>query len=179
MRIGVVADNHRLIDPALAPLLTGVDEIWHAGDLVTPEILAALRSLAPVIAVRGNNDVSKELRTLPENELLEREGWRILLRHIVGKPGRVDREARDVIARFEPHVAVMGHSHMPQAEQSDGPIFLNPGSCGPRRFSLPRTAAVMELDASTLRFVVTDLDSNEVVLDRSFMKASTQLDLLS
>jgi putative phosphoesterase len=168
MRVGVVADNHRLIDPALAPLLRGVDEIWHAGDLVAPDIIDALRALAPVRVVRGNNDVTGVLRELPEQLLLEREGTRVLLRHIVGKPHRLDREALKSVTALRPDVVVMGHTHVPMAEASDGRVFLNPGSCGPRRFSLPRSAAVMDLEPSRLRFVVTDLDSGSELLDRTF-----------
>src|SRR6185312_4802248 len=98
MLVGVVSDNHRLIDPALPELLAGVEEIWHAGDLVTADILSTLQKIAPVRVVRGNNDISPELRQLPAQDVFERDDLRILLRHIVGPPGRVEREARQAIA---------------------------------------------------------------------------------
>lgn len=165
MLIGVVSDNHRLIDPALPSVLAGVEEIWHAGDLVTSEILPALKAIAPVRVVRGNNDLSRDL---PEQDVFEREGWRILLRHIVGPPGKVEREARETIAREKPDVLVMGHSHKPLAESAGGVIYLNPGSCGPRRFSLPRTAARLQITRDKLVFTVVDLDSRKTVLERQF-----------
>jgi putative phosphoesterase len=168
MRIGVLADNHRLIDPALPALLAGVDEIWHAGDMVTPDILGVLGSLAPVQAVRGNNDVGPAFADLPEELILERSGVRVLIRHIVGPAARIDREARASIARQTPQVVVMGHSHRPRVEIAAGVVYLNPGSCGPRRFSLPRSAGILELTPSSLRFTVIDLDGGHALIDTSF-----------
>lgn len=168
MRIGLVSDNHRLIDPALPDVLRGVDEIWHAGDLVTPDILPALRALAPVLAVRGNNDVGPAFAALPEELHFEREGVPVLLRHIVGRPERLDRAARRSIEAHRPRLVVMGHSHRPLAQEHEGTIFLNPGSCGPRRFSLSRTAATLDLTRGEARVVIADLDSREVLLERSF-----------
>ncbi len=163
MRIGVVSDNHRLIDPALGGILAGVDEIWHAGDLVTGDILPALKRIAPVVAVRGNNDVVDEVAELPDEHLIVREGVRILIRHIVGLPPRLDREARKSIERQRPAIVVMGHSHQPAATQEGGILYLNPGSCGPRRFSLPRAAARLELTPVTARVVVFELGGGELV----------------
>ena len=168
MLIGIVSDNHRLIDPALAAVLAGVQEIWHAGDLVTFDILPVLKRWAPVVAVRGNNDLSPELRDLPDEQVVTREGHRVLLRHIVGPPAHVDRSARQSIARVRPALVVMGHSHRPLAEASEGVVYLNPGSCGPRRFSLPRAAARLELTSTSARFAVVDLESRRPILEREF-----------
>ncbi len=165
MRVGVVADNHGFVDRALATMLRGMDEIWHAGDLVTADILDALRMTAPVHAVRGNNDIQGAVRALPEELLLERLGVRVLLRHIVGPPGKVDALAGLSISRLSPHVVIMGHSHKPLAVAAGGVVYLNPGSCGPRRFSLPRTAATLELTQTQVRFRVVDLDTLEMLGD--------------
>jgi putative phosphoesterase len=170
MLIGVISDNHRLIDPALPDVLRGVAEIWHAGDLVSPEILAAMERIAPVVAVRGNNDVAPGVRALPEERTIVRDGIRVLIRHIVGLPPRVERTARDAIVQAAPHIVVMGHSHRPASEMHDGVLYLNPGSCGPRRFSLPRTAARLQLDAGDASVTVVDLDSGQE-LERRFRLA--------
>jgi putative phosphoesterase len=168
MLVGVVSDSHRVIDPALPGLLRGVDEIWHAGDLVTPDILDALRSIAPVVAVRGNNDVAAVVRDLPAERSLLREGHRILLRHIVGPPGRVETAARRSILRESPAIVVMGHSHQPLAEKAGEVVYLNPGSCGPRRFSLPRTAATLRLTRGEAHFVITDLLTQKPIQEARF-----------
>lgn len=157
MLIGVLSDNHRLVDPALPELFHGVSEIWHAGDLVSPEILDTLQTIAPVRAVRGNNDVAPVVRDLPEDAVLVREEHRVLLRHIVGTPGHVEAAARRVISCERPDIVVMGHSHKPLAERAGEIVYLNPGSCGPRRFSLPRAAATLRLTPDAALFVVTDL----------------------
>jgi hypothetical protein len=167
MRLGLVADNHGLVDPALRPLLEGVDEILHAGDLVTTDILQQLRKLAPVQAVRGNNDVAAGLDVLPEELLLERAGLRLLVRHIVGRPGRLDGAAQRAIRRQRPRIVVAGHSHRPLVEESEGVLFVNPGSCGPRRFKLPRCAGVLEFTADSIRVRVVDLDDGTRLADRT------------
>lgn len=170
MRLGLVADNHALVDPALASVLAGVDEILHAGDLVTPEILQQLRAVAPIRAVRGNNDLGPAFDELPEELRLERAGLRLLVRHIVGRPERLEAVARRSIAEFRPHVVVAGHSHQPLAERSGGIVFVNPGSCGPRRFLLPRCAGTLEIAADSIAVRIVDLDDGSVRIERSFRR---------
>lgn len=170
MRIGIVSDNHALVDPALPSLLAGVDRIVHAGDLVTRDILPSLASIAPVEAVRGNNDVGPAFDYLPLERVLELDGVRILVRHVVGRPGRLDADAKRSITRAAPRIVIAGHSHRVLAEESDGVVYLNPGSCGPRRFRLPRTAGILDLSVDSIRFLAADLDTRGVVLDRRFSR---------
>jgi hypothetical protein len=164
--IGVISDNHGLIDPELLAVLAGVEEIWHAGDFVTPDILPVLKQIAPVFAVRGNNDHAAALHDLPEELLLERQGHRVLLRHIVGRPPKIEPAARKAVQRERATIVVMGHSHRPDATFHGGVLYLNPGSCGPRRFSLPRTAARLELGRNAVTFTVVNLDTREAMAHR-------------
>jgi putative phosphoesterase len=128
--VGVISDTHGLLRPEALRALRGSDRILHAGDIGGPAILAALRALAPVTAVRGNNDRDGWARTLPETRVVRLEGVAIYLLHDVHQ---LDVEP----GRFA--VVVAGHSHQPRIERRDGVLFFNPGSAGPRRFSLPIT----------------------------------------
>ena len=140
MRLGLVADLHGRFDPLLPKVLAGVDRILLAGDIVEDELLGRLASLAPLDAVRGNNDTSPSLLALPEFLLVEAAGLRILMAH-----DRRDRRLAREMARHQPHVLIVGHSHRPLVER-DGPcLIVNPGSAGPKRFSLPRTAGTLTL----------------------------------
>jgi uncharacterized protein len=157
MRVGLVADSHGLSDPKLPGLLAGCELILHAGDLVKPAVLRELEALAPVRAVRGNNDVDPAFGRLPETAILPLGRFTALLVHDLGPPARPHPPLRRLLARERPHVVVHGHSHRPGSTVVNGTLFLNPGSAGPRRFSLPRTAALLEVDDAALVFALFDL----------------------
>jgi len=133
-RIGVISDTHGLLRPEAIRALRGVDRIIHAGDVGSPEVLAGLRALAPVTVVRGNNDRGAWARALHETVTLRVAGARIHVLHDV-KELALD----PVGARVD--VVIAGHSHTPTLATRDGVLFLNPGSAGPRRFTLPVTVA--------------------------------------
>jgi putative phosphoesterase len=140
VRLGLVADLHGRFDPLLPKVLAGTERILVAGDIVDESLLAALARIAPIEAVRGNNDHVPALRQLPEFLVLEAAGHRILMVH-----DRNDRRLAIQIARHTPDLVVVGHSHRPLLERQGGLLVVNPGSAGPRRFSLPRTAGTMTL----------------------------------
>ena len=140
MRVGVASDLHGRLDPLLPRVLRGVECILLAGDTVDESLLDRLRAIAPLHAVRGNNDRSPGLLALPEFLDLELGGVKILLAH-----DRKDRRLPAAIARSRPHVLVVGHSHQPLLARDGGMLIVNPGSAGPRRFRLPRTAGTMTL----------------------------------
>jgi putative phosphoesterase len=125
--VGVISDTHGLLRPEAIAALRGVKHILHAGDVGAPEVLDGLRALAPVTAVRGNNDRDAWAAALPETALVELGGARILVIHDV-------RELRDARGAA---VVVAGHSHVPRNEARGGVLWFNPGSAGPRRFKLP------------------------------------------
>lgn len=138
--IGVIADTHGLLRPQALAALRGVTRIIHAGDIGGPEILAGLGEIAPVIAVRGNNDVGAWATALPPTATVEIGGARIYVLH--------DRKLLDVDPVAAGYAAVIaGHSHQPLLERRNGVLHLNPGAAGPRRFRLPVSVAVLRVHA--------------------------------
>lgn len=158
MKLGLVSDTHGLIDPKLAGLFRGCARIVHAGDVVRPEILDVLAAVAPVTAVRGNNDGAPAFDHLSETALLEAGQLRVLVVHDLGARDRPRPPARPLLARERPEIVVHGHSHRPGAEVLQGTLFVNPGSAGPRRFKLPRCAAVLSVRGRRAEVTFYDLE---------------------
>ena len=139
MRIGLISDTHSLLRPEALQALAGVERIIHAGDIGTLEVIETLRKIAPVDAVRGNNDKGPWAEEFPPWLALELGGVGIHVLHDV-KELDVDPSA----AGFR--VIIAGHSHKPQVTERDGVLFVNPGSAGPRRFSLPVTLGYLTVE---------------------------------
>lgn len=139
MRIGVLSDTHSLLRPEALAALRGVEHILHAGDVGDIAILDALRQIAPTMAIRGNIDVHGPTAALPSTEALELGGHLVYMLHALDELDLHPRAASI-------SVVVYGHSHKPSIEVRDGVLFLNPGSCGPRRFKLPITVATLLLE---------------------------------
>lgn len=152
MMLGVISDTHGLLRPEAAEVLRGSEMILHAGDVGDPDILERLRELAPVQAVRGNVDRQKWARALPGAQVVEVGGTSIYMLHILE-----DLDLKPEAAGFR--VVVYGHSHQPKMEEKNGVLYFNPGSAGPRRFSLPITLATLELTRSGIRPVIHQLDA--------------------
>jgi hypothetical protein len=137
--VGLVADTHGLVRPEALAALAGVDRILHAGDIGGRAVVEAFSSIAEVLAVRGNNDRDPWGRTLPARIDVELEGVRIRVAH--------DRNDRAAVGRLETvDVLVVDHSHRPTIERRGALLVVNPGSAGPRRFSLPIGIARLEVD---------------------------------
>lgn len=150
-RIGVISDTHGLVRPEALRALAGADLIVHAGDVGTPDVLDALRGVAPVIAVRGNNDRGPWARALAETEIVQQGGRALYVLH--------DLHELDVDPRASGFDAVIaGHSHQPRVERRDGVLYLNPGSAGPRRFRLPVCVARVKVNARRLEAEIVTLD---------------------
>ncbi|MCE1118376.1 MULTISPECIES: metallophosphoesterase family protein [Pseudomonas] len=143
MKVGVISDTHGLLRPEALAALEGCALIVHAGDIGKPQVLEALAALAPLRVVRGNNDLALPWAAgLPDVERFEVQGWQVLLVHdLADVPAHLDQGVQLVIT---------GHSHKPLIEQREGCLYLNPGSAGPRRFSLPVTLALVEVGADAL-----------------------------
>ena len=136
--VGVISDTHNLLRPAVLESLGGCDFIIHAGDITEPPIIERLNKIAPVKAVRGNNDKSVwATKTLPEYDVIDLDGCLIYVRHILGDMDLVPESAG---IQF----VISGHSHKPEIIEKNGVTYLNPGSAGPRRFSLPISIAMMK-----------------------------------
>jgi len=141
MRIGLISDTHGLMREAALEALRGSDLILHAGDIGSAAILEALQALAPVVAIRGNNDTDAWARHLPETRLESVAGQRIMLIH--------DLKTLDVgVYAQSLNAVICGHSHKPEIRAQGGVLIVNPGSAGPRRFRLPITVARLNLDGA-------------------------------
>ena len=141
MQIGVISDTHGLLRPEVAPALAGVDLILHCGDVGKISILDELRIIAPVTAIRGNIDREGKCAQLPETEVALAEGRYIYMLHDL-KTLHLDPAA----GRFA--AVLSGHTHVPNFYMRKGVLYLNPGSCGPRRFNLPVTIALLTIPAA-------------------------------
>ena len=152
VEIGVISDTHGLLRPEAVDALVGVDRIIHGGDVGGEDILDALAEIAPVTAVRGNTDYQSWAARLPATELLEVDGRSIYVVHDIE-----DLNVDPVVAGID--VVVYGHSHRPEWDRrGDGVWYLNPGSAGPRRFSLPVTVARLEVSSASIEGEIVDLD---------------------
>jgi uncharacterized protein len=138
MLLGLVSDTHGLLRPEVLSALQGVDQILHAGDVGAPEILTALKKIAPVTAIGGNVDTQPWARALPETELIEVDGTTIYILHDLSRLD-LKPEAVQIAA------VIYGHSHQPKIEEKNGVLYINPGSAGPRRFNLPITVGKLEI----------------------------------
>ena len=128
--IGLISDTHGLLRPQALSALRGSDAILHAGDIGDPAILDRLAEIAPVTAVRGNNDIGDWARRIPETATLRIGGIAV---HLLHDLALLDIDpAQDGI-----QVIVTGHSHQPKSRREHGVLYINPGSAGPRRFTLP------------------------------------------
>jgi len=149
-RIGIISDTHGLLRPAAERRLAGVDHIVHGGDIGHPDIIAALRRIAPVTAIRGNVDHGDWARAFAETELVRLADRSIFVLHDL-KGLRIDPIARGI------DVIVSGHSHVPKIETVGGVLYLNPGSAGRRRFHLPITLATLDVTSEGVRAKIHDL----------------------
>jgi len=144
MTIGIISDTHGLLRAAAIEALRGVEHILHAGDVGDPAILDALGKLAPVTAIRGNIDVGGACGYLPATEVITLGRYAFYMLH--------DRQALDLDPAAAGFSAVIsGHSHKPLIEWRKGVLFMNPGSAGPRRFSLPISLGLVTIQDDLLR----------------------------
>lgn len=139
IRVGLISDTHGLLRPQVVEFLRGSHHIVHAGDICDPRHLEQLSSIAPVTAVRGNNDRGAWAERLPVTEIVALGGKRLCVIHDLAELD-IDPAAAGV------HVVISGHSHKPLVAWRGPVLHVNPGSAGPRRFTLPISAAELTLD---------------------------------
>jgi uncharacterized protein len=150
-RVGLISDTHGLLRPEAVKFLRGSDYIVHAGDIGDANILRELNALAPVTAVRGNNDRGPWTEVIAESQVLQVGMIFIYVVHNVA-----ELNLDPVAAGFQ--VVVSGHSHRPSVEKRDGVLYINPGSSGPRRFKLPIAVAELDVAGHSLRARVVELE---------------------
>jgi putative phosphoesterase len=149
-RIGLISDTHGLLRPEAKTFLRGSDYIVHGGDICDPKILEELATLAPLTAVRGNNDRGAWAECLRETEFLQVGEVFVYTIHDLAELD-IDPKAAGV------QVVVSGHSHKPLVEERGGVLYVNPGSCGPRRFKLPIAVAELLIDGSSVSARIVEL----------------------
>jgi putative phosphoesterase len=149
-RVGLISDTHGLLRPEAIAFLRGSDFIVHAGDIGDANVLNELRALAPVTAVRGNNDKGTWAEAISETEVLQIGDVFIYVLHNLA-----ELDLDPVAAGFQ--VVVSGHSHHPLVEERDGVLYVNPGSSGPRRFKLPIAVAELEVSGHSVKAKLVEL----------------------
>jgi putative phosphoesterase len=137
-RIGLISDTHGLVRPESLKALEGVELIVHAGDIGMPEVLDRLQAIAPVAAIKGNNDTAPWARHIPEILDLQVNDRTLRVIHNV-------RDSESNLSAAGVDVVISGHSHKPSVQTRDNVLFVNPGSAGPRRFKLPVTVGLLLL----------------------------------
>jgi putative phosphoesterase len=150
-RVGLISDTHGLIRPEALDALRGSEIIIHCGDIGEASVLETLRTIAPVRAIRGNNDKGAWAGGIPSTDVVEVGGRAIYVLHNVAELD-LDPSAAGFSA------VVFGHSHKPAIEMRGGTLFVNPGSAGPRRFTLPVTVATLTLRSGRCDAEIVELD---------------------
>lgn len=147
--IGIISDTHGLVRPEALKALKGVELILHAGDIGNQQVLDTLNEIAPVVAVRGNNDKGEWAQPLPDWEVVESGGVSIYMLH--------DIKEIDISPAGNFHVVVSGHSHKPSVTEQRGVVYVNPGSAGPRRFTLPVSVAQLRVSGAKVQAKIIEL----------------------
>jgi len=148
--VGLISDTHGLIRPEALDVLRDSDLIVHCGDIGDPAVLEALRTIAPVHAIRGNNDKGGWARNLPTDNIVEVGSHKIYVLHNLAELD-LDPSAAGFAA------VVSGHSHQPVIRKQGRILFVNPGSAGPRRFKLPVTVATLAIRADCIAAEIRQL----------------------
>jgi uncharacterized protein len=150
-RVGLISDTHGLVRPEAVDFLRGSDFIVHAGDIGDVQVLEELRRLAPLTAVRGNNDKGPWATSIAETDVLQVGDVSIYVLHDLS-----ELDLDPIAAGFR--VVVSGHSHNPRIEERDGVLYVNPGSSGPRRFKLPIAVGELQVAGASVKARIVQLD---------------------
>lgn len=150
MRIGVISDTHGLLRPEALAALKGCARIIHAGDIGKPQVLEALERIAPLEVIRGNVDTGDWATALPDRLELDLGGVRVIVLHDL-KELEYDPAALGI------GLVISGHSHKPRVEQRGEVLYLNPGSAGPRRFKLPISLALLDVEGGRMEVELVTL----------------------
>ncbi len=158
-RIGIISDTHGLMRPQALCALAGCMRILHGGDIGGAAIIEALAAIAPVTAIRGNNDIDAWGSGLPACDSITFDGVRIHLLHDIAD------------LAFDPvttgvRVVISGHSHQPAISERRGVLYINPGSAGPRRFRLPISVAILEINDEKVAARIVELALSPIGVPR-------------
>ncbi len=142
-KIGIISDTHGLVRPRVTKLFKDVDLIVHAGDVGKPDVLEALQTITKVYSVRGNVDTGKWANRLPETEIIQVGQIDLCILHDLN-----ELDIDPVAAEFS--VVISGHSHIPEIEERNGVLFVNPGSAGPGRSDYPISIAFLYINGLSI-----------------------------
>ena len=153
MKIGLLSDTHGYLDPEFFELFKYCDEIWHAGDVGRLEIIDQLDDFKSTVGVYGNIDNSDIRLAWPRDVLVTREGVKIFMTHIAGRPGKYHTRVKDIIATEQPKLVICGHSHIlkVQFDKSLRHLHMNPGACGHVGFHKFRTAMRFDVEDGKIK----------------------------
>ncbi|WP_421896821.1 metallophosphoesterase family protein [Marinoscillum sp.] len=153
MRIGIISDTHSYLDPSVFKYFSQCDELWHAGDIGTLDVLQQLEAFRPTMAVFGNIDGHEVRAASPEDLVFVREGKKILMTHIAGSPPRYNPRVRELIRTHQPDVLVCGHSHIlkVQPDKANNLLFINPGAAGKHGFHKTKTLLRLEIQEGKIQ----------------------------
>jgi putative phosphoesterase len=158
LRVGLISDTHDRIDDHLEKIFDGIELVLHAGD-IGPKAFAWLDERYDLRAVKGNNDTGVwNIEGLPGARVEVIDGLRVLMIHELGTVEHPSSQVEFLLAAEKPDLVLTGHSHKPRLAEKDGVLYVNPGSVGPKRFSLPRVAGWLELTAKELTVTLFDLE---------------------
>jgi uncharacterized protein len=155
--IGVISDTHGKLDERVFELFEGVHRIIHAGDIGDEELIWRLEKIAPVIAVRGNNDANT--MCYPNERMAVVEGRTFYVRHQFATVEKMNAAQQRIIEQRMPDAVIFGHSHKAYIGKWRGTLIFNPGGAGPKRFSLPRTIGLLKLHEDSIEPRILDLES--------------------
>lgn len=153
MKIGLISDTHGYLDPKVFKYFEQVDEIWHAGDIGTEEVLKKLQDFKPTVAVWGNIDGGKLRLECKEGEVFEREGVRVLITHIANKPPKYNKKVLEYVTYYKPKLLVCGHSHILKVmpDKKNNLLFMNPGAAGKHGFHKVKTLLRFDLENGEIK----------------------------
>lgn len=153
MKIGLLSDTHGFFEPTIVPYLREVDEIWHAGDIGTIELLDQLNAIKPTVAVYGNIDGGELRRACKEDEIFVREGVQIYMTHIAGKPPKYNYRVLGQIREHYPKMLICGHSHILKVmpDRANGLLYVNPGAAGNHGFHKVKTLIRFEITRGEIK----------------------------
>lgn len=154
--IGVISDTHGNLDERVLRLFDGVHRIIHAGDIGDEELIWQLEKVAPVIAVRGNNDA--KTMCFPNERMAVIEGRTFYVRHQFATVEKMNAAQQRIIEQRIPEAVIFGHSHKAYIGHWRGTLLFNPGGAGPKRFNLPRTVGLLELHEDHIEPRIINLD---------------------
>jgi len=153
IRIGIISDTHGRLLPKVVEFLSGVDEIWHAGDIGSEDVFFELKKLKPLRAVYGNIDGTRVRSLCPGTLLFETEKLKVLMTHIGGYPGRYHPQSKKIIELEKPGLFVCGHSHILKViyDQKYSMLHINPGAAGNYGIHRSVTAVRLKIDGKEMK----------------------------